>query len=158
MKTELPYRKNSGKAKLALLAAVALAAAGASQNLHAQFSTPAIPAGEYAGGGFIASKAGGKEKATFGFNLEAVDKDGDGIIDRANATVYVDYGIPGLPPFPSLVDWYVGQGQFQYNDHGARVKFHLDHDASYVLNPDGSVPDKVTATSKFVGPPLWFTA
>jgi len=39
-------------------------------------------AGKYTGGGFIDSTAGGGQTATFGFNLEALDRDGDGQADR----------------------------------------------------------------------------
>lgn len=41
--------------------------------------------GKYTGGGFIDSTAGEKQKATFGFNLELIDEDGDGFWDLGSA-------------------------------------------------------------------------
>jgi hypothetical protein len=58
-------------------------------------------AGRYTGGGFIDSAAGAPQKATFGFDIVGIDLNGDQIPD-------------------------VASGQFQYDDHGAGVKFHLD--------------------------------
>ena len=125
----------------AVLAIVGLI--GASQVGYAQN----VPAGQYTGGGFIQSAApGAPQKATFGFNLEGVDGDGDGFVDRVDKVVF--------NPRPSLVWWYVGRGQFQYNDHGAGVKFHLDHDAAYELNPDNSIPDRVTFRTSVIFPPF----
>ena len=119
--------------KYAMLATVGLI--GASQVGYAQ----QVEAGKYTGGGFIQSAAG---KATFGFNLEGVDGDGDGFIDRVDAIQLRELW-PGGPKVPFLVWWHVGRGQFQYNDHGAGVQFHLALDAAYELNPDNSTPDRV---------------
>jgi hypothetical protein len=58
-------------------------------------------AGKYTGGGFIGSAAGAPQKATFGFNINGIDQNGDGYPD-------------------------VATGQFQYDDHGAGVSFHAD--------------------------------
>lgn len=121
--------------------AFVLAGAGTWTGLRAQ----AIGAGYYTGGGFIESAAGGARKATFGFNLEGVDENGDGIIDQA----FVFEG--GF-----FYTWLVGRGQFQYKDPASGVTLHLDHDASYELNPDGSTTDRISAVAEFVGPPLWF--
>lgn len=140
--TKLPKSRKFGKGSLGLLAAVALAAGGATSELHAQWD-----AGKYTGGGFIQSSAGTPRKATFGFNLQAVDGDGDGWIDRAQI---IQGGF--------LTWWEVGQGQFQYADHAAGVKFHLDHDASYELNPDGSIPDRVDVRIAVLFNPFRFVA
>ncbi len=72
--------------------------------------------GKYTGGGFIDSAAGGKAKATFGFSLEGIDEDGDGQADTA--VVY--------PPGQVPIIFAIAKGQFNYNDHGAGVQFHLD--------------------------------
>jgi hypothetical protein len=58
-------------------------------------------AGKYTGGGFIDSVEGAPQKATFGFNINGIDQNGDGYPD-------------------------VATGQFQYDDHGAGVSFHVD--------------------------------
>jgi hypothetical protein len=58
-------------------------------------------AGRYTGGGYIDSIAGAPQKATFGFNINGIDLDGDQAPD-------------------------VATGQFQFNDHGTRVSFHVD--------------------------------
>jgi hypothetical protein len=57
--------------------------------------------GRYTGGGSIGSTAGGTQKATFGFVIDAM-------------------GPADLSGFPSKV-----KGQFQYDDHGAGVSFHV---------------------------------
>jgi len=58
-------------------------------------------AGKYTGGGYIDSVSGGaKDKATFGFNIDSTDVDGDDVAD-------------------------VVKGQFQYNDRAAGVSFHV---------------------------------
>jgi hypothetical protein len=86
-------------------------------------------AGKYTGGGSIPSAAAGsKAGATFGFNLEGVDGNNDGMIDIA-----VEYD----PVEGFYFGWMVGKGQFNYNDHGAGVRFHADFDASYTSNPNG---------------------
>jgi hypothetical protein len=133
--------------KYAMLATVGLI--GANQVGYAQ-----VEAGKYTGGGFIQSAAGAPQKATFGFNLEGVDGDGDGFVDRVDKFVEVPNPFGPFPPtLTYIVWWQVGQGQFQYNDHGAGVKFHLDHDASYEVNPDGDLfsgtllPDRIDVRS-----------
>ncbi len=86
-------------------------------------------AGKYTGGGSIPSAAAGsKAGATFGFNLEGMDRDNDGMIDMAT-----EYD----PEGDFYFGWGVGKGQFNYNDHGAGVRFHVDFDASYTWNPNG---------------------
>ena len=90
-------------------------------------------AGKYTGGGFIDSAAGGDQKATFGFQLEGVDRDGDGQVDMMVA------------PDPACPDycfdlWWLGKGQFQFNDHGAGVKFHFDCDLTTSLPSNGTFP------------------
>ena len=73
--------------------------------------------GKYTGGGFIDSAAGGKAKATFGFSLEGIDKDGDGQVDTAVV----------FPPDDQVpIIFAIAKGQFDYNDHGAEVQFHLE--------------------------------
>jgi hypothetical protein len=58
-------------------------------------------AGKYTGGGSIDSNIiGAKGKATFGFNIDGTDVDGDGQVDAA-------------------------KGQFQYDDRPAGVSFHV---------------------------------
>jgi hypothetical protein len=92
--------------KLAILAIVGLAAT---------LLTGCAP-GKYTGGGFIDSATGGKAKATFGFSLEGIDKDGDGQVDTA--VVY--------PPDDEVpIIFAIAKGQFDYNDLGAGVQFHL---------------------------------
>jgi hypothetical protein len=113
----------------------------------------AVDAGKYTGGGLIDSRAGGAQKATFGFNLEGVDGDGDGFVDRVD-DFFLKEIFPGGPVVPFLVYWHVGRGQFQYNDHGAGVKFHLDLDAAYELNPDDSIPDRVVFRTTVIFPPF----
>ena len=54
--------------------------------------------GKYTGGGHFASVVPGK-KATFGFNLQAIDRNGDGLVDEV-------------------------KGQLQFNDHGTGVAIH----------------------------------
>jgi hypothetical protein len=56
-------------------------------------------AGKYTGGGHIESATDPDAKANFGFNMHAIDEDGD-----------------------EWADTY--KGQLQYNDHGAGVQFH----------------------------------
>ena len=56
--------------------------------------------GTYTGGGTMDSVAGGKNKATFGFMIEATDPLGEG--------------------FPTAVE-----GQFEYSDRAAGVRFHV---------------------------------
>jgi hypothetical protein len=92
--------------KFAMLAVVGLAAS---------LLTACAP-GKYTGGGFIDSAAGGKAKATFGFSLEGIDEDGDGQVDIA--FVY--------PPGRVPIVFAIAKGQFNYNDHGAGVQFHLE--------------------------------
>ena len=69
--------------------------------------------GRYTGGGSIDSTAGRAQKATFGFVIDGI-------------------GPPDLNGFPSKV-----KGQFQYDDHGAGVSFHVGQmtptDFFYVL-------------------------
>lgn len=145
-----PQLKNSGKIKVGLLAAVALTGTAAWSDLHGQLL---VDAGQYTGGGFIGSAAGAEKKATFGFNLEGVDGDGDGFVDRVDDSYLAELW-PGGPVVPFLVYWHVGRGQFQYNDHGAGVKFHLDLDAAYELNPDNSIPDRVVFRTTVIIPPF----
>jgi hypothetical protein len=57
--------------------------------------------GRYTGGGSIDSVAGAPEKATFGFVIDAVNPDEAG--------------------YPTAI-----KGQFQFNDHGAGVSFHVN--------------------------------
>ncbi len=88
-------------------------------------------AGKYTGGGSIPSTAAeSKAGATFGFNLEGVDRNNDGQIDIA--TQYDPVG-------DFYFGWMVGKGQFNYNDHGANVSFHVDFDAMYTYNPGESL-------------------
>src|SRR5262249_46930835 len=69
----------------------------------------------------IDSTAGGNQKATFGFNLEGVDLDGDGLVD------VVGVPDPNFPPDSGVYDvWGLGKGQFNYNDHGTGVNFHYE--------------------------------
>jgi hypothetical protein len=76
--------------------------------------------GRYTGGGSIDSTAGALQKATFGFVIDAM-------------------GPPDAQGFPTKA-----KGQFQYNDHGAGVSFHVDQltptDFFYVINPNGPNP------------------
>ena len=59
--------------------------------------------GRYTGGGSIDSTAGGKQKATFGFVVDGIGPpDANGFATKA-------------------------KGQFQYDDHGAGVSFHVDN-------------------------------
>jgi hypothetical protein len=58
--------------------------------------------GRYTGGGSIDSTVGAPQKATFGFVIDAM-------------------GPADVNGFPTKV-----KGQFQYNDHGAGVSFHVD--------------------------------
>ena len=69
--------------------------------------------GKYTGGGFIDSIAGGNQKATFGFNFDLIDEDGDG-------------------------SWDFGPGkvQFQFNDRSAGVTFHTTSEFGVVLVDD----------------------
>ena len=55
--------------------------------------------GKYTGGGWIPSAAQRESKATFGFNIQALDTDGDGVADDA-------------------------KGQVQYRDRAAEVSLH----------------------------------
>lgn len=143
MRSTIKETKKAGTSRLGLLVAVMLTGMGGWSHLHAQ----AVDAGIYSGGGFIESVEGGKNKATFGFNLEGLDEVDDGLVDFAQE----------IDPFGFISFWLVGQGQFQFNDHAANVKFHLDHDASFELNPDGSLPDHVTVRSETVFvPPFSF--
>ena len=57
--------------------------------------------GRYTGGGSIDSLAGAPQKATFGFVIDAVNPDANGYATAV-------------------------KGQFQYDDHGAGVSFHVD--------------------------------
>ncbi|MCJ7753926.1 MAG: hypothetical protein MUP13_05145 [Thermoanaerobaculales bacterium] len=78
-------------------------------------------AGKYTGGGYIDSVTGAPRTATFGFNINGTDVDGDGSPD-------------------------VAKGQFQYNDHAAGVSFHVDIDTredGVYCNPDCFAPDPV---------------
>ena len=75
--------------------------------------------GRFTGGGSIDSVAGGPQKATFGFVIDAVNPD-----EAGNPTAI--------------------KGQFQYNDHGAGVSFHVDQltPALYArIYPDIFAPD-----------------
>lgn len=56
-------------------------------------------AGKYTGGGWIPSQVDARAKATFGFNMNAEDTDGDGVADTT-------------------------RGEFQFNDRAANVAFH----------------------------------
>src|SRR5215471_10897502 len=71
--------------------------------------------GRYTGGGSIDSTAGAAQKATFGFVIDGM-------------------GPPDLNGFASKV-----KGQFQYDDHGAGVSFHVSQmtptDFVYVTGP-----------------------
>lgn len=75
--------------------------------------------GKYTGGGSINSNIiGAKGKATFGFNIDGTDVDGDGQVD-------------------------VAKGQFQYDDHPAGVSFHVVVDGApggVLCNPDCFTP------------------
>ncbi len=72
---------------------------------------PGCP-GKYTGGGWIDSVAGPPDKATVGFNMHALDTDGDGFADDA-------------------------KGQWQYHDHGADVAMHGE--VTFALDLGGGV-------------------
>jgi len=76
-------------------------------------------AGKYTGGGYIDSViVGANSKATFGFNIDGTDVDGDGNPDLA-------------------------KGQFQYDDHAAGVSFHVvvdERPLGLICNPDCVTP------------------
>jgi hypothetical protein len=103
-----PTASQPGKSKWTKFAMLAVV------GLVASLLTGCAP-GKYTGGGFIDSAAGGKAKATFGFSLEGIDEDGDGQVDVA--AVY--------PPGQLPIVFAIAKGQFNYNDHGAGVQFHL---------------------------------
>ena len=124
-------QRSKGKwTKYAMLAVVGITAA----------SLTGCLAGKYTGGGFIDSTAGGGKKATFGFNLEALDRDGDGqadmviesFIDPETGEVYVP------------VVWFTAKGQFNYNDQGAGVSFHTDINETLALDENGRVSGDVS--------------
>ena len=79
--------------------------------------------GKYTGGGFITSTAGAPKKATFGFNFETLDRDGDGVVDMIAQEIEENF----------FAIWWLGKGQFQFNDHGAGVRFHCDIDETYFV-------------------------
>jgi hypothetical protein len=99
--------------------------------------------GTYTGGGFIASAAGGKAKATFGFNFEALDRDGDGQVDQVIAPV-------ANPENPEEIwyylVWWTGKGQFNFNDSGAGVNFHFDMNETLAFDANGEVESDVSWT------------
>jgi len=96
-------------------------------------------AGKYTGGGFINSTAGGGQKATFGFNLEALDRDGDGQADR----VVQDVFDPETGELLYSAEWWTAKGQFNYNDHGAGVRFHTGIIETLALDENGQIPGSV---------------
>jgi hypothetical protein len=95
--------------------------------------------GKYTGGGVIDSAAGGGQKATFAFNLEAVDRDGDGQIDQID--VPLD---PSDPDNFIWVEWWLAKGQFQYSDPAAGVQFHFDCDLTLALDANKQVESSVS--------------
>jgi hypothetical protein len=96
-------------------------------------------AGKYTGGGFIDSVAGGGKTATFGFSLEALDRDKDGQADQIiEPVIDPETGEPAY-----YVVWWTGKGEFSYNDHGAGVSFHVDINEQLALDANGEVTDWV---------------
>jgi hypothetical protein len=99
-------------------------------------------AGKYTGGGFIQSVAGGKEKATFGFELAGIDATGSGQVTLESVEI-----APGV-----YANWFLAKGQCTYNDHAAGVQFHYDcEEMTNYPAPDGSYPSGIHLTSNPAG-------
>lgn len=96
-------------------------------------------AGKYTGGGFIDSVVGHGQKATFAFNLEALDRDRDGQADQVVEPV-LD---PETGEFLYGVVWFTAKGQFNYKDHGAGVSFHADINETLELDENSEVAGDV---------------
>lgn len=89
--------------------------------------------GRYTGGGSINSTAGAAQKATFGFVIDGI-------------------GPPDLNGYASKA-----KGQFQYDDHGAGVSFHVDKitptDFFYVLGGGNAVGIQYNGTYSSIDGP-----
>lgn len=96
-------------------------------------------AGKYTGGGFLNSAAGGGKKATFGFGLEALDRNKDGQADQVIEPV-ID---PETGDLAYYLVWWTGKGEFNYNDQGAGVSFHIDIKEQLAIDENGQVTDSV---------------
>ena len=125
--------KAPSKRKSTTFAALALAVIVASLTGSSAFGQGL--AGKYTGGGFIDSTAGGGKKATFGFNLEALDRDGDGQVDKVRQVVLDPETGEGL----YRVNWWLAKGEFNYNDQGAGVSFHTDINETLALDENNQV-------------------
>ena len=125
--------KAPSKRKSTTFAALALAVIVAS--LTGSSVSGQVLAGKYTGGGFLNSTAGGGKKATFGFNLEALDRDGDGQVDKVRQVVLDPETGEGL----YRVNWWLAKGEFNYNDQGAGVSFHTDINETLALDENNQV-------------------
>lgn len=89
--------------------------------------------GRYTGGGSINSTAGAAQKATFGFVIDGI-------------------GPPDLNGYATKA-----KGQFQYDDHGAGVSFHVDKitptDFFYVLGGGNAVGIQYNGTYSSIDGP-----
>ena len=89
--------------------------------------------GRYTGGGSIDSTAGAAQKATFGFVIDGM-------------------GPPDLNGYATKV-----KGQFQYDDHGAGVSFHVDKmtptDYFYLLGGGNAVGIQYNGTYSSIDGP-----